>query len=367
MAKPDPYFIEAAAKALDVLELFGECDEVRLTDVIAKLHLIKSSAFRLLYTLEKKEYIERIPGSRSYRKRRRHRIGFASMSASIPFVMEVEKSLAAEAARSGIELLVRRHEFLPGRALSDVEDLLASGISLLICYNPDEVMSHVIADRCAQAGVPIWAITFPAPGARIFGVNNYRAGLNGGEGLGDHLARRWAGEIDKVVLLDIPGNSPAQQARMTGMLEGLRKKVQIPEAAVVHLHTDRQRVTAQEAMRGVLAASKEARHIAVLCYNDANAIGAMHATEQAGRIKDVQILSQGGIEEVRAELRKARSALWGAVAHFPELFGPKLIPLVLRTLRGDTVPATNYTEHVLLTRTNVDRYYPSDRVHIASG
>ena len=366
MPKPDPYFIEAAAKALDVLELFGECDEVRLTDVILKLDLIKSSAFRLLYTLEKKGYIERIPGSRSYRKRRKYRIGLASMSASIPFVVEVEKSLEAEASRSGMDLVVRHHEFVPGRAVQDVEELLAIGISLLICYNPDELMSHVIADRCAQAGVPMWAITFPAPGARLFGVNNYRAGLVGGEGLGDHLARRWSGQVDKALLLDIPGNSPAQQARMTGMLEGLRRKVHVPDSCVVHLHTDRDRLTARNAMRDILQESDSTHHIAVLCYNDANALGAMHATEETGRTKDVQILSQGGIADVRAELRKPRSPLWGAVAHFPEQFGAKLIPLVLRTLSGDSLPATNYTEHVLLTRTNVDRYYPNDRPRAAT-
>src|SRR5690242_15983146 len=52
--KPDPYLIEAAVKVLDVLELFNSHETVRLTDVVEELGLIKSSAFRLLYTLEHK-------------------------------------------------------------------------------------------------------------------------------------------------------------------------------------------------------------------------------------------------------------------------------------------------------------------------
>ena len=54
MSRPDRYLIEAAARALDVLEIFNQQDEVRLSEVVEKLGLVKSTAFRLLYTLEAK-------------------------------------------------------------------------------------------------------------------------------------------------------------------------------------------------------------------------------------------------------------------------------------------------------------------------
>ncbi len=356
-AKDGPYYIEAAARALDVLELFGENEEVRLLDVSERLGLIKSTAFRFLYTLERKGYIERTPGGRSYRRLRKRRVGFASISAAIPFVLEVERGIETEAGKAGVELLVRHHEFDGTRLLRDVEELLASNIRLLLCYNPDEFLSHVVADRCSAAGVPVIAITFPIPGARLFGVNNYRAGLAGGEGLGEQIVRRWAGTVDKVLALDIPGSSPAQQARITGMLEGLRKNVRVPDSNILHLHPDRQKTTAQVAMREVLERFPRARHIAVVCYNDVNALGALRAVEAAGRGDHVAILSQGAAGDVREQLRKRRSALWSAVAHFPDRFGEKLIPLMLRVLRGEEVPSTTYTDHVLLTSANVGRYY----------
>lgn len=356
-SKRDPYFIEAAGKALDVLAMFGEQEEVRLTDVMARLGLIKSTAFRLLYTLEKKGYIERTPGGRGYQRLRRRRIGFVSISQSIQFVAEVERGIGSEAAECGLDLLVRHHEFDSSLLIHQVNELLASGIRLLLCYNQDEHLSHVLADRCSAAGVPVVAITFPVPGAFVFGVNNYRAGLAGGEGLGDLIERKWPGSLDCVVVLDIPGSSPAQQARITGMLEGLRTRVDVPASAVLHLHPDRHTATAEVAMHEVLHSHEQARHIAVLCYNDVNALGALRAVEAAGRADHVAILSQGGVAEVRAHLRKRRSAMWGAVAHFPERFGERLIPVVLRILRDEAVPAATYTEHVLLTRSNIARYY----------
>jgi ribose transport system substrate-binding protein len=358
MPKPDPYYIEAASKVLDVLALFGEHDEVRLTDVMDRVGLIKSTAFRFLYTLEKKGVIERAPNGRSYRRVRRHRVGFVSISASIAFVSEVERGIQAEAGRCGIDVLLRHHEFDSDLLITQVNELLSSDIRLLLTYNPNEYISHVLADRCAASGVPVIAITFPVPGARVFGVNNYRAGVTGGEGLGEHIARKWGGNVDHVVVLDIPGSSPAQGARITGMIEGLRTRVDVPRGKILHLHPDRRTAPAHPAMREVLAKYSKSRHIAVLCYNDVNALGALAAVEQADRTDDVVILSQGGVEDVRAHLRKRRSAIWGAVAHFPEKFGQRLIPVALRLLRGEAAPAVTYTDHVLLTRANVGRYYP---------
>lgn len=359
MAKPDRYLIEAAARVLDVLELFDQRDEVRLSDVIAQLGLVKSTAFRLLYTLEAKGLIERTPNGRTFRKRMRYRIGMLSVSKSIAFVSDVEAGIQAEASRAGLDVAIRHHEFESSRVIEQTEALLGQGISLLLCYNPDEHLSHILADRCAAQNVPVVAITFPAPGARLFGINNYRAGIAGGEGLGEQIARRWSGQLDRVVVLDIPGNSPSQRARNTGMVEGLRRNVRIADSKILHVHIERGGEGPAANMRAVLAQLPNDRRIAVLCYNDLNALGALRAFEEAGRSDHGAILSQGGVEPIRAVLRKSRSPIWSAVAHFPERFGERLIPHLVRLLRGESVPATIYTEHVLLTRANIDRYYPA--------
>jgi ribose transport system substrate-binding protein len=361
MSRPDRYLIEAAARALDVLELFNEHDEVRLAEVVERLQLVKSTAFRLLYTLEAKGLIERTANGRAYRKRMRYRIGMLSISKTIAFVREVDQGIETEAKRAGLDLKIRHHEFDSSRLVTEAEALLAQDLSLMLCYNPDEHASHVVADRCASAGVPIIAITFPIPGARLFGINNYRAGMAGGEGLGEQICRRWSGAVDRVVVLDIPGNSPAQRARNTGMIEGLRANVRVPDAKILHVHSERGDGGALAVMRRVLTECAKDRRIAVLCYNDVNALGALRAAEELGRVDQTAILSQGAVAEVRACLRKARSPLWSAVAHFPERFGERLIPHIVRVLRGESTPPTIYTEHVLLTRSNVDRYYPAAR------
>jgi ribose transport system substrate-binding protein len=360
MGKPDRYLIEAAARVLDVLELFNQHEQVRLADVVDRLQLVKSTAFRLLYTLEAKGLIERLPTGRAYRKRMRYRVAMLSVSKSLPFVAEVESGIEAEARRAGLDFVVRHHEFDSTRVVGETEALLASNPNLFLCYNPDEHHSHVIADRCAAAGIPVLGITFPVPGARLFGINNYRAGLCGGEGIGEQISRRWFGAVDRVVVLDIPGSSPAQRGRNTGMVEGLRRNVRVADNKISHVHIDRSGDGPVASMRKVLDTFPRDRRMVVLCYNDANALGAMKAAEEADRSEHVAILSQGGVAEVRAALRKARSSMWSAVAHFPERFGERLMPHVVRVLRGEPTPPIIYTEHVLLTKSNLDRYYPPE-------
>jgi ribose transport system substrate-binding protein len=48
----------------------------------------------------------------------------------------------------------------------------------------------------------------------------------------------------------------------------------------------------------------------------------------------------------------------GTTASFPEKYGDKLIPLMLKMIRHESVPPAVYTDHVFLTRENVNQYYP---------
>jgi len=349
------YVIDAASRILDVWELFASDHEViGLADVVTRAGLVKSTAFRFLRTLENKGYIERVPDSHGYRKRRRRRIGLLSLTAKLPFVAEVENGIVAEAAKLGIHLTIRHGEFDRARTLSGVDELLGSGVELLLVYNSDEHLSHVIADRCGQLRVPIVAVTFPVPGASLFGVNNYRAGLIGGEGLGREIQHRWRGLLDLVIVLDIPGSSPSQQARITGMREGLHAQTGF-EGRVLHLHIDRRQRTAEALMADLLKGEK-ATKIAVLCYNDATAMGADDAVMAAKRRRQVMILSQGGAEPVRRRIDRKDSAISVAVAHFPERFGSRLVPAVQSILNGHSVASPIYIEPALLTASNCHLY-----------
>jgi ribose transport system substrate-binding protein len=102
----------------------------------------------------------------------------------------------------------------------------------------------------------------------------------------------------------------------------------------------------------------DARHIAVVCINDDTALGAIGAAEAAGRKKDLAVVAVDGSDRGRAEIVKPDTPMVGTTASFPEKYGEKIIPVMLKMMKGESVPKAFYTDHVFLTRENVKQYYP---------
>jgi ribose transport system substrate-binding protein len=44
------------------------------------------------------------------------------------------------------------------------------------------------------------------------------------------------------------------------------------------------------------------------------------------------------------------------VAYFPERYGEKIIPLVLKWLNKEQIPPAVHTDHVLVTKENIDEF-----------
>ena len=63
----DKYVVEAVLKALDVLEAFRDSEELQLSEISQRVSLNKSRAFRLLYTLCERGYVERGTDGHRYR------------------------------------------------------------------------------------------------------------------------------------------------------------------------------------------------------------------------------------------------------------------------------------------------------------
>jgi ribose transport system substrate-binding protein len=71
---------------------------------------------------------------------------------------------------------------------------------------------------------------------------------------------------------------------------------------------------------------------------------------------------------VSAEIRDRDSPLIGSLALFPEKYGSKVIAAVLRWLNKEQVPPSFYTDHVMVTADNIERFcsvkgsQPAERV-----
>ena len=208
MPRPDRYLIEAAARAFDVLELFNHQDDIRLSEVVEKLDLVKSTAFRLLYTLEAKGFIERSANGRSYRKRRRYRVGMLSVSRHITFASEVEHGIEVEARRAGLELVIRHHEFDSSRLIKEAKPCSRKtclSFSATTRTNICLTSSPTVAPRRV---CPSSQSHFPFRARACLASIITALVLAGGEGLGEQIGRQVVRRLDRVVVLDIPEAVP---------------------------------------------------------------------------------------------------------------------------------------------------------------
>ena len=369
MPKParQPYIVQSVVHAAEILGAFQSAGEaLRLRDVVERTGFGKGMCFRLLHTLHHCGLLDKVDASRfrlvsEVRRRKRHRIGYAAQGQDISFSREVHASLQRAAEAEGVELIVLNNRYLPKVALRNAEQLVRERVDLVIEFQTDEAIAPAIASTYLEAGIPLIAIDIPHPGATYFGANNYQAGLLAGRHLGQWAKARWNGQVEEVLLIELSRAGSLVHARMggvrTGITEILREAVE--PRRIVSLDGDGQFQTTLERVRHYLRVSK-AKRLLVGAANDASALGAARAFEEAGRASSCAIVGQNAEPDARAELREPRTPLIASIGFFPERYGDGLIRVALDILSQRQVPPAVFTRHQLITPENVDHFYPND-------
>lgn len=362
----DPYLVKSVVHSSKILSAFRSAGEaLPLREIASRSGLPKTMAFRLLYTLEKCGMIEKL-GANLYQssfrplKQRLCRLGYAAQGTDYQFSREVTASLERAAQAEGIELISLDNRYSAKIAQRNADLLVREKVDLAIEFQTDETVAPIVAAKYREAGIPMIAIDIPHPGATYYGANNYEAGLIGGRHLGRWVKEHWHGELDEIILLELPRAGNLPQMRLTGMLVGIN--LVLPTAKncrVTHLDGDGDLGPSFEVVRRYIRGSRS-RRIVVGAINDVSAIGALRAFEEAGRAEACAAMGQNASPEGRAELREPKTHLVGSVAFFPERYGPDLIRVSLDILNKRPVPPAVFVEHKLVTPTTVDHFYPND-------
>lgn len=300
----------------------------------------------------------------------RYRIAFACVSDD-PGVRLEGLGFSCTDVRMGFELAARS---LPvdlsfyenrgdrGVALSNVDDAIRKRVDLFIEYDPDPEVNAAAGARLKAAAIPALAINYPIPGAPLYGADNAAAGAIAGEALTKFAAANWRGAATVAVI--VGGATPAEplEARARGISAGLRRAN--PGIAISRLESG-----STERLEKTLTAfltAQRGKKILVAALDDRSALTAKEVIEAAGRADDCAIVSQGldrsmhgGMHE-KKEIRPDNrgSTVLGAVAFYLDRYGYEVLPLALRMLRGEAVPARTSTRHMLVTPANVFQEYP---------
>ncbi|MCS7023501.1 MAG: substrate-binding domain-containing protein [Bryobacteraceae bacterium] len=357
--------ISALDRGLLILETIqNSVHPLNIQEIAALTGLQRLAVYRCLNTLEQRSYVKRSVDKRyvAMVKSGRPCVAYLAPLTGNRFRDALTGSIREAAAESNCDLLLMNNR-------EDDEETMMANATVLCERKPDVVMffqprerlGHRLADFLAQAGLRFLTIERAIPGGIYFGANNFLAGRMAGQVLGQHARQVWGGHFDRVVLLEDVSGRSSLHARMAGMLTGLSEILgHVPESKVEHVYAERQTAASRQAMARILEQLPANARVLVLAFNDLTAVGAAQAVRESGRSGEIAIAGQNASEEGRRELRIPNSPLIATVAYFPERYGMKLLALCRRWLSGQPVPPAEYTDHVVISAENVDRYYPEE-------
>jgi ribose transport system substrate-binding protein len=352
------YLIPVLSKALDILELLQTENQPMSLEVIHRQTKIsKTTVYRVLKTFVHRGYLSQSPDGlyRRVTRPKKLRFGFGGQSEEMPFSVEVTDSLKAAAAAAGVDLMILDNHYDAATALKNAEEFVRSRVDLVIEFQVEHEVAPVIADRIAEAKIPLIAIDIPHPHATYFGVDNYRVGMAAGDVLAEHAAKHWGSAVDWVIGLDLVEAGQLVQSRITGAFEGIRSAIpDLPVETFVRIDGRGMRDRSKKLVADFLSRHPKDKHILIATANDSSALGAVDAVRELKRERHVAIVGQDCIAEAKAEMRKERSPLIGSISHEASTYGPSLIHLGLLLLRGQMVAPYNYVEHRVVRQSSVE-------------
>ncbi len=271
-------------------------------------------------------------------------IGLSVSTLNNPFFVDLAEGAEKAAAKAGVAISVVDAGDDVTKQVSDVEDLVAKGISVLI-INPCDSDAVTGAVEAAMAkGVHVIAVDRAVNGVTI------ACQIASDNVLGAELATQYIvdtlGEGVKVAELEgVPGASAAID-RSAGFHNVADAKLDVVAKQTANFD----RAQGMSVMENMLQANGDIK--AVFAANDEMALGAVEAIAGAG--KDIMVMGFDATDDALAAIREGRMA--GTIAQQPALIGSTAVDNAVELIGGTAIPASIPVAVTLVTAENVDTY-----------
>ena len=262
-------------------------------------------------------------------------VGFSQMESDNPWRLAETKSLKDEAAKRGIELVVTDAQGQTSKQVSDVEDLIARKVNLILLAPRvfDGLGPALQAAKAAK--IPVILLDRAAAGkaGEDFVTLLVSDQVEEGRRAARWLADQTKGTANIVELAGTPGASVADD-RASGFREVLAK---YPNMKIIASQTGNfSRATGQGVMQN-MAQSLGSKITAVFAHNDEMALGGIQALISAG-LKPGSGVTVVSVDGERAALEAIARGELGASVECNPRFGPLAFDTIEKFRRGEAVP-----------------------------
>lgn len=294
------------------------------------------------------------------------KVGVAMYTLNAPYFAAQVEAAADQARKAGCEVFTADGQNDMGKQISDVEDMVARGINLLILNPRDPEGLVPTANAATAAGVKV-VVMDSSISTRADVITQVRSSNDqNGYLVGQWLAKEMQGQPLRIILLSGAQGNEVGWDRRLGVFKGLVEGQLVNEGRVSFEvlgqgwggWSHEGGLTAAE---DLLQAHPDAN--VILGENDSMVLGAMKALEASGREGVLLLAAADGQKEALALIKEGRYGATGL--NDPDLVARTAIDIGLQALRdelGSDYPKLVLTEPAAITQENVDKYYREDAV-----
>lgn len=294
-----------------------------------------------------------------------YKIAWANAYLVAPFAVQVGDSIIQQLKWAGVNsenITVLDNQLDPTIGSDNADKVLNQKPDLFIDYQFYADISNMIALKFEQAKIPLIAVDIPIMGAPFVAINNFEEAYKMGNFLADSAEKKW-GSIDKVDLIII-GSIPGAGDVLLQRSEGAKKafvdrygseildKIKIINTSGV---TD----TANKACSELLVGYPEAKTLLIANTNIESTLGCKAAIEAIGIIKREDIFYAAIGENSSTEKLIRDGIIDMILAQYPEEYGDYVVPAAIAMLENKAVPALIKLPTDMVTKENVDKFYPA--------
>lgn len=292
-------------------------------------------------------------------------IGLSMYTLGAPYFAAQEASVIAAGEAYGMTVISVEAGNDLNKQLSDVEDLIAQGIDVLI-LNPKDPVGAIPATKLAtEAGIPVFIMDSSIDPSADFVTTVQSNNTENGIAVGEWLATQMGATPVRMALLSgSPGNPVGEDRRegvFRGFVEGsLRANNSVNLTVVAQGWGEWATEGGLNAMEDILTAFSDIN--VLLCENDSMCLGAQRAIADAG-LSD-QILVLAAADAQKEALEAIMAGTYGATGlNDPALVASTAVDLIVEYLNGRRdFERVTYTPAVAITQENVAEFYNPDAI-----
>ena len=267
-------------------------------------------------------------------------IGLSVSTQNNPFFVSLVEGAEKQAASLGVKITVADAGDDAAKQTSDIEDLVASGISVLIVNPVDSDAVTGAVEFAKSKGVKVIAVDRAVNGTEI------ECQIASDNVLGAELATQFIVDTlgEGAVVAELEGVTGASAAidRSQGFHNIADAKLEV----VARQTANFARAEGMSVMENMLQANPDIQ--AVFAANDEMALGAMEAISGAG--KKVMVVGFDATDDAIESIKAGQMA--GTIAQQPDLIGSTAVENAIKLINGEKIPSSIPVEVTLITKDN---------------